>query len=184
MVARSLIFVFPGQSSRDAGMFERLAHVSPTHASAALEALEHKLGHRFDGAFSSNLEIQLAVFEATQAWVALLQDAGLHCQASAGLSLGEYSHLVAIGALTRDAARDLVAQRGQCYDAGPAGVMAAVFPMSLHDLEALCARVCDELHSAQAVAVANINSPTQNVVAGTATVGPGRGVALCQRSDH
>jgi len=167
MTRRALIFVFPGQSSRDAAMFDRLANVDAACAAQARAALEAKLGQSFDAGFASNLEIQLAVFEATQAWLSLAQAAGLQAQASAGLSLGEYSHLVTIGALTRDAGRDLVAERGRCYDAGPSGVMAAVFPLSLEELEALCARVRDDFSDAEAVAVANINSPTQNVIAGT-----------------
>lgn len=183
MASRALIFVFPGQSSRDAGMFDRLACVNEARATASLATLTAQLGRRFDGAFASNHEIQLAVFEATQAWLALARDAGLDCQASAGLSLGEYSHLVAIGALSVDAARDLVAARGRCYDAGPAGVMAAVFPLSLEALDALCAQVRAEFSDAHAVAVANINSPTQNVVAGTAA-GVERVLALTEEQHY
>jgi len=168
MSARPLIFIFPGQSSRDPFMFERLAIVDPHLAAQALANVEAQIGRPFDAAFTDNLEIQLAVFEVTQAWLQLVRAAGLHEQASAGLSLGEYSHCVAIGALPVDAARSLVASRGRCYDAGPAGVMAAMFPLSLEELEALCAQVREALGDARAVAVANMNSPTQNVIAGTA----------------
>jgi malonyl CoA-acyl carrier protein transacylase len=167
MSTRPLIFVFPGQSSRDPLMFDRLAKVDPGLAANALSNFSAQVGRSFDGAFASNLEIQVAVFEVTQAWLQLVHEAGLSEQASAGLSLGEYSHCVAIGALSSDAARNLVAARGRCYDAGPAGVMAAMFPLSLAELEVLCAQVCAELSDANAVAVANINSPTQNVIAGT-----------------
>ena len=169
MSARPLIFIFPGQSSRDPLMFERLAMVDPQLAAQALANVEAQIGRPFDAAFANNLEIQLAVFEVTQAWLQLVRAAGLHEQASAGLSLGEYSHCVAIGALPLAAARTLVASRGRCYDAGPAGVMAAIFPLSLEELESLCARVREDLCDENAVAVANINSPTQNVIAGTAS---------------
>ncbi len=168
MSARPLIFIFPGQSSRDPLMFERLAMVDSQRAAQALANVEAQIGRPFDAAFANNLEIQLAVFEVTQAWLQLVRAAGLHEQASAGLSLGEYSHCVAIGALPVEAARTLVASRGRCYDAGPAGVMAAMFPLGLEELEALCAQVREEFCNACAVAVANINSPTQNVIAGTA----------------
>lgn len=168
MSARPLIFIFPGQSSRDPLMFERLAIVDSQLAAQALANVEAQIGRPFDAAFANNLEIQLAVFEVTQAWLQLVRAAGLHEQASAGLSLGEYSHCVAIGTLPVNAARTLVASRGRCYDAGPAGVMAAMFPLSLEELEALCAQVREEFCDARAVAVANINSPTQNVIAGTA----------------
>lgn len=168
MAARALIFVFPGQSSRDAAMFERLASVDAACAARVQNAFSEKNGRAFDAAFASNFEIQLAVFETTQAWLSLAREAGLQEQASAGLSLGEYSHLVAIGALSTDAARDLVAARGRCYDAGPSGMMAAVFPLALDELEKLCTSVREEFADAQAVAVANINSPTQNVIAGSA----------------
>lgn len=168
MSARPLIFIFPGQSSRDPLMFERLAIADSQLAAQALANVETQIGRPFDAAFANNLEIQLAVFEVTQAWLQLVRAAGLREQASAGLSLGEYSHCVAIGALSVDAARTLVASRGRCYDAGPAGVMAAMFPLDLKELEALCAQVREEFCDATAVAVANINSPTQNVIAGTA----------------
>jgi [acyl-carrier-protein] S-malonyltransferase len=168
MASRSLIFVFPGQSSRDAAMIDRLACVDARCAAEVRSTLRDKLGRHFDGEFTSNYDIQLAVFEVTQALLALVRAAGLQEQASAGLSLGEYSHLVAIGALSIGAARDLVAARGRCYDAGPAGMMAAIFPLSLDELEKLCASVREEFADKQAVAVANINSSTQNVIAGTA----------------
>jgi [acyl-carrier-protein] S-malonyltransferase len=167
MMERNLVFVFPGQSSRDPDMFDRLACVNTDIGKTALTAFEAKLGRQFDGAFVSNREIQLAVFEVSQAWFSLVRGVGLNPHASAGLSLGEYSHLVAINALTVDAARNLVAARGLCYDAGPTGVMAAVFPLLLEELEELCVQVRSELLDEKSVAVANINSPSQNVIAGT-----------------
>ena len=65
----------------------------------------------------------MTVFLATQMYLAALQAEGLQPIASLGLSLGEYSHLVDIGALDLEDALDLVNERGRCYDEAPAGVM-------------------------------------------------------------
>ena len=163
---RPLVFVFPGQSSRDAAMFERIDRIAPGLGTRARRQAEAAAGQPFDGRFASNLQVQTAVFAATLAYLSLLQDAGWVADASAGLSLGEYAHLVDIGALGADAALSLVSARGRCYDAGPEGAMAALFPLGLEDAETLCQDVCAELDDPEAVAVANINSPQQVVVAG------------------
>jgi len=83
------------------------------------------------------------------------------------LSLGEYNHLVHIGALAFEDALSLVDLRGRLYDAGPRGAMASIFPLSLEDAEALVARSvarCDL--GPDRLVVALNNSPLQQVVAG------------------
>lgn len=165
-MSRGLIFLFPGQSSRDEAMFARLDRCAPGAGDAAKARVEATTEKSFDGAFASNLDIQAAVFELNVAYLCLARAAGLEADASAGLSLGEYSHLVDIGALSDSEGRDLVAERGRCYDAGPDGAMAALHPIELMQAESLVHRVCEELDDADAVAISNINSPSQCVVAG------------------
>ena len=83
----------------------------------------------------------------------------------AGHSLGEYSALVAAGALQlSDAVRTVRARGRYMQEAVPVGTgaMAAVIGGELGDIE----RVCEEASQNQVCSVANINSPNQIVIAG------------------
>lgn len=85
---------------------------------------------------------------------------------AAGHSLGEYSALVAAGALTFEDAVRLVRLRGQAMqDAVPAdaGAMAAVMGLDAERVTALCA----EAAQGESVSPANFNGPGQTVIAGT-----------------
>ena len=82
--------------------------------------------------------------------------------ASIGLSLGEYNHLLHIGALAFEDALRLVAARGAAYDQGPLGAMAAVFPVD----EAAVLDAIERLAPVGIVEIANFNSPSQFVLAG------------------
>lgn len=166
-MTRPLILLFPGQSSRDADMFRRLELLAPGRGSAAQARVEARLGGPC-GAFASNLEIQVAVHELNLAYLDLFAASGLTARASAGLSLGEYAHLVAIDALSADDSRDLVASRGAAYDAGPSGCMAVIQPIAAEEALKLCLGVCETLDDPEAVAVSNFNTPNQCVIAGRA----------------
>ncbi len=166
-MSRPLIFLFPGQSSRDERMFARLAEVSPQAAATALGATQKQLGRPLDLGFASNRDVQLAVCSASLGWLSVAREAGLEPLASAGLSLGEYTHLASIGALEPDDAIALVAARGSVYDRGPEGVMALVQPLTGEEADTLV----DSLRAGHGwgeteLAVSNYNSPTQQVVAG------------------
>ncbi len=91
---------------------------------------------------------------------------------AAGHSLGEYSALVAAGAVTLEDAVRLVRARGRAMqDAVPAGAgaMAAIMGLAPERLEAICAQVTSELGaSGGVVACANFNAPGQIVIAGSA----------------
>lgn len=164
---KPLIFLFPGQSSRDPEMFDRLRVVSPSVAERASVRLEQSGVSASDLTFDSNLEIQLAVFSASLAYLELATERGLLAVASAGMSLGEYTHLVHIGALAEPEASEVVAARGRAYDQGPDGAMIALQPVILGELEALVDRVRSDLGGGEElVAVSNVNSPSQCVVAG------------------
>jgi len=86
---------------------------------------------------------------------------------AAGHSLGEYSALVASGALHLDDAVRLVRLRGEAMqDAVPAGVgaMAAIMGLAPDKL----AEICDEARQGEVVSPANFNAPGQIVIAGHA----------------
>jgi [acyl-carrier-protein] S-malonyltransferase len=86
---------------------------------------------------------------------------------AAGHSLGEYSALVASGALELEDAVRLVRLRGEAMqEAVPAGAgaMAAIMGLSAEKL----AEICDEAKEAEVVSPANFNAPGQIVIAGHA----------------
>ena len=95
-----------------------------------------------------------------------LRENGINSVIAAGHSLGEFSALVAAGALKfRDAVR-LVRLRGQfMQEAVPVGIgsMAAIIGMPIDSIKELCDKVSSEVNLVQP---ANLNSPVQTVIAG------------------
>jgi [acyl-carrier-protein] S-malonyltransferase len=105
------------------------------------------------------LTVSVAAFRA-------LQETGLAAPAFvAGHSLGEYSALVAAGALSlSDAVRTVRARGRYMQEAVPvgSGAMAAVIGGDFSDIQ----RVCEEAGGSQVCSIANNNSPNQVVIAG------------------
>ena len=105
------------------------------------------------------LTVSVAAFRA-------MKEAGIGAPAFvAGHSLGEYSALVAAGALSlADAVKTVRARGRYMQEAVPVGTgaMAAVIGAELSDIQ----RVCEEARGDQVCSVANSNSPNQVVIAG------------------
>ncbi len=167
-LALSRVFLFPGQSSVDAAVVSR-ARASHAAAGPIADRARAVLGPRASRfldspeiALASNRDTQIAVFLATQMYLAALAADGIDAARSAGLSLGEYSHLVHIGAIEFEDALRLVDERGRCYDEAPPGVMATVLAADY----ATVAAVVLEAHAHGPIAISNINAPTQHVIAG------------------
>lgn len=171
-----LAFIFPGQGSQSPGMGRALAESFPA-ARAVFEEADDALGFKLSALCFNGPAEELQLTENTQPALLAASVAALRALESegvprpdfvAGHSLGEYSALVAAGALgLRDAAR-AVRRRGRyMQEAVPvgAGAMAAVLGADLETVLAVCdeARTGDEVCSA-----ANINSPGQIVIAGSA----------------
>ncbi len=162
------VLLFPGQSSRRPGMLASAEALAPDINGPLLDAACQTLDRDLrawdkldpEEAFALNRDVQVGVFVASHLHLQALEARGVQVSASAGLSLGEYNHLVHIGALTFLEALKVVECRGEAYDRGPSGVMAAVFPASVEEVEEVLAKV-DGF-----VAVSNRNSPTQQVIAG------------------
>ena len=103
----TLVFTFPGQSSRDPEMVARAFAMAPDAASAVFAEASDVLGrdvvrHYTEGKgsrFATNRDIQLGVFLVNHVHLRALEDAGVSAEHSLGLSLGEYNHVVHIGAL-------------------------------------------------------------------------------------
>jgi [acyl-carrier-protein] S-malonyltransferase len=169
-----LAFLFPGQGSQFAGMGKSLADAYPAAAAAFAEA-DEALGFPLSGLCFAGPEDQLKLTENTQpallavsvAAYRVLTELGYRPDYVAGHSLGEYSALVAAGALDFADALRLVRKRGQYMQAAvPRGVgaMAALLKMPEDALD----RVLREAAQGEVVSAANLNSPDQVVIAGHA----------------
>ena len=169
------VFVFPGQGSQSVGMladFEREhALVGQTFAEAS-----SVLGYDLWALCQNGPESELGQTEVTQPailtaiialWRLWRDQGGRQPDFVAGHSLGEYSALVAAGALEFAAAVKLVQVRGQLMQAAvPSGVGAMAAVLGLED--ALVVEACQEAAQSQVVEAVNFNSPGQVVIAGEA----------------
>ena len=164
------ILMFPGQSSRDPAMIERALRLAPGANRRLVREASDILGrdllshYRADNpaVFATNRDVQVGVLLANHLHLRSLERVGITTELSLGLSLGEYNHLVHIGALSFEDALRLVDARGQAYDAGPEGAMAAIFPLDTPTLEAVVMRA----RAAGALEIGGYNSPTQHVLSG------------------
>ncbi|MFM8343190.1 MAG: ACP S-malonyltransferase, partial [Betaproteobacteria bacterium] len=168
-------FVFPGQGSQAVGMLDAWGDhpaVAQTLAEAS-EALHEDIGALIKAGPKEQLDLTAntqpvmltAAVACYRAWRA---EGGEAPQAVAGHSLGEYSALVAAGALTLAQAVPLVRLRAQAMqEAMPVGVgaMAAILGLDA----AVVVEGCREAAAAsgEVVEAANFNDPKQIVIAGT-----------------
>jgi len=108
---------------------------------------------------------QPAILTTSIAVFRVLEQKGIRPDFVAGHSLGEYSALVAAGALRLGDAAALVRRRGRyMQEAVPVGVgaMAALLGLDLRSVASICERAAE----GQVVSPANLNSPAQIVIAG------------------
>ena len=174
----SLAYVFPGQGSHFVGMGKDLYDTSPA-ARAIFQEADAALGFAlsslcFDGpaeALTDTVNQQPALLTMSVAVLEALRSAGKLAQAPAfvaGHSLGEFSALVAAGALDFASAVRLVRERGrlmkQAGDETP-GAMAAVLSLEDSVVEAVCAEASQTV-GGLGVVCANYNAPGQIVVSG------------------
>jgi len=130
----TLVYMFPGQNSRYPSMIERLLEWNGTARilSDASDVLGRDIAMHYqtDNAemFSHNRDVQVGVFLAGYIIAQRLAAEGFQSDASLGLSLGEYNHLVDIGVLSFESALRLLDARGCAYQDGPRGLMMSVFP--------------------------------------------------------
>jgi len=169
-----IAFIFPGQGSQAAGMGKALAEAYPA-ARVVFEQADAALGFPIAKLCFEGPEDQLKLTENTQpalltvsaAANAVLRELGYQPDFVAGHSLGEYSALVAAGALRFEDAVRIVRNRGRyMQQAVPAGVgaMAAWLMPPMDQLD----RILAEAAQGEVVSAANFNSPTQLVIAGHA----------------
>lgn len=190
-------FVFPGQGSQTVGMGRALAEAFPA-ARDVFGEVDEALGQNLSRLMWEGPEEELTLTENAQPALmavsaavarALVVEGRLklanHAAFAAGHSLGEYSALVAMGALDLAEAARLLKLRGQSMQKAVApgeGAMAALLGLDLEPALALAEEAAKGGAPGEVCAVANDNSPGQVVLSGdkaaverAIALAPGRG---------
>ncbi|WP_251712521.1 ACP S-malonyltransferase [Lactococcus ileimucosae] len=166
-------FLFSGQGVQKLGMakdlFDEFAIVRETFDQAS-QVLGYNLRELIDNDEAKLNETQYtqpAILTTSVAILRLLSEKGIQPDLVAGLSLGEYSALVASGALGFAEAVALVAKRGQYMtEAAPTGSGKMVAVMNTD--AALIEDICTKASERGIVSPANYNTPAQTVIGGQA----------------
>ncbi|KEP29555.1 ACP S-malonyltransferase [Bacillus safensis] len=170
-----IAFLFPGQGSQKIGMGKDLFDQEAV-SKAVFEEADNTLGFDLSSMiFEGDAEELTLTFNAQPALlttsIAILkkfEESGIKADYAAGHSLGEYTALVAAGALSFKDAVYAVRKRGELMnEAVPAGegAMAAILGLDKAALEEVTKEVTESGHL---VELANLNCPGQIVISGTA----------------
>lgn len=163
-------FLFAGQGAQTVGMARDLYEYSPIvretfdQASQILGYDIRDLIDNQEDKLHQTRYTQPAILATSLAIYRLLAEKGIKPDMVAGLSLGEYSALVASGALAFEDAIALIAKRGEFMEtAAPAGTgkMVAVLNTDVNLIEEVCSSVTSGI-----VSPANYNTPAQIVIGG------------------
>jgi [acyl-carrier-protein] S-malonyltransferase len=168
-------FVFPGQGSQTVGMLSAWGDhpVVRETLRIASEVLGEDLGQRIAQGPQEALDLTtttqpVMLAAGVACWRAWMAETGLQPAVVAGHSLGEYTALVAAGALRFEDALPLVRLRAQAMQQAVApgvGAMAAILGLEAILVQEICAEVAAQ--SAEVVEAVNFNDPKQTVIAGT-----------------
>lgn len=172
----SFSFIFPGQGSQAIGMMSELAQAHPlvkdlfVEASDVLNVDLWKMSQEGPlEALSQTENTQPALLTAGYAsWQVWKSLGGSKPTIMAGHSLGEYTALVAAGALSFTDAVSLVRDRGRyMQEAVPNGEggMAAIIGLEDEQVRSVCEQIAND--SGEVVQAVNFNAPGQVVIAGS-----------------
>lgn len=162
-------YVFPGQGAQFTGMGKELYENNP-QARELMEKANEVLGFRITDIMFEGSEEDLKQTKVTQPAVFLhsvvlaLTDPDFAPDMTAGHSLGEFSAMVAAGALSFESALKLVSARAQAMQKAcemEPSTMAAVLALPDEKVEEICSEVPG------CVAAANYNCPGQVVISGS-----------------
>lgn len=172
-----IAFLFPGQGAQTVGMGRRLYESLPA-ARALYERASKIVGYDlarvcFEGPaedLDSTVISQPAIFVTSLAALESLRaeapDVVLSCEATAGLSLGEYTALVFAGVLEFEDGVWLVQKRGEAMqdasDATPGG-MVSILGMERSQVESLC----EQARGEETLQIANLLCPGNIVISGS-----------------
>lgn len=174
VIMKERIFVFPGQGSQKLGMGKDISEAYPI-AKAVFEEASESLGMDMQKLIFDDPDNQLNLTEFTQPalltvstaiWRILEKELGETLTLVAGHSLGEYSALTALGAMTFQSAVKAVNYRGQAMQrAVPVGVgaMAAYIGEHTEKLRDFCQEISQ---TKDVVEVVNYNCRSQVVISG------------------
>ncbi|MDQ6596927.1 ACP S-malonyltransferase [Bacillus salipaludis] len=169
-----IAFVFPGQGSQTVGMGKEAAEQNSemmSYFTKADETLNSSLSKIiFEGPqeeLTLTVNAQPALLTTSIALLSLFEKSGIQAGFLAGHSLGEYTALVASGALTFEEGVYAVRKRGEFMEVAVPngeGTMAAVLGLDRVKLAAACNEVSE---SGYPVSLANLNCPGQIVISGS-----------------
>jgi [acyl-carrier-protein] S-malonyltransferase len=176
MTTRKAAFLFPGQGSQFVGM-GRDFYDNFSIAKQTFDEADEALGFSLSALCFEGPDEQLRLTENTQPAIftvsiaaqRVLAEKGVAASYVAGHSLGEYSANVAAGTLGFADAVRTVRERGRfMQEAVPAGAgaMAAILNLAADEVAKVCAEASAE--TGGVVAAANINTPSQIVISGSA----------------
>jgi len=174
-----IAFLFPGQGAQSVGMGKRLAETLPSVRrlyERAAELLGYDLAKLcFEGPaeeLDSTVISQPAIFVTSLAALESLRaqspEVVLGCEATAGLSLGEYTAMVFAGVMSFEDGLMVVQRRGaamqEAADATPGG-MVSILGLEQSEVEALCERARGD----GVLKIANLLCPGNIVISGSLT---------------